>query len=238
MKNLLVVVVVALGTVVLSARNVKADEKRDRAAIAEALGKLATSATSLARDAKSLDDRSARKKFAPAAQDLADDLVALARRANKDVALKTIAKDAQEIDKSAAGLLDLADDIEDKDERKALRARAALIGQGVASVRKQIDGAANQDSKPAASQRFTGIIYNNSNDCSWAENVRFLLSANGKQVWTSGLVFPGKSTSVALDKGSYFVRVVDTAGSKLLAQGTLEASKEGWAFKSGCVNQD
>lgn len=236
MKN--VVVVMALVGVVGTAH---ADQKSDRAAIADTLSKLSTSAATLSRDAKALDDRGARKKFAPAASELADDLAALARRTVKDVPLKSIAQDASEIDKAADALVDLADEVEDKDERKALRSQATLIQQGVAQVRKSIDSAstaAAKDDKPAAPERFTGLLFNNSDACSWSENVRFVLSAGGQQVWKSDLVFPGRNTSVVLHKGSYLVQVLDTAGSKLLARGTVEATKEGWIFKSGCVNQD
>jgi hypothetical protein len=132
------------------------------------------------------------------------------------VPLKSIAKDAVEIDEAAAALVDLADDVDDKDERKTLRAQAGLL----------------------VSHLVVSSTRCRSNACSWEENVRFVVTAAGQQIWTSGLVFPGKNASVVVYKGSYLVQVVDTAGSKLLARGTLEANKEGWTFRSGCVNQD
>lgn len=211
----------------------------DRAQIADALNKLSASAASLAQTAKASDDRGARKKFGPAAQDLGDDLAALARRAAKDVPLKTIGKDAAEIDKDASALVDLADEAEDKDERKTLRQTATLIQQGIAGVRKSIDAeAAKSDGKASeAPQRFTGRLFNNSNDCSWAENLRFAISRNGQQVVETQLVFPGRDHSLVLEKGSYLVQLLDTT-KKSLGQATLEVGKEGWTFKSGCVNQD
>jgi Skp family chaperone for outer membrane proteins len=214
-----------------------ADQKADRAAIAEALTKLATSATALGQTAKASDDRGARKKFAPAATELGDDLAALARRAGKDVPLKTLGKEAAEIEKDANALVELADEAEDKAERKSLRSQAALIGQGIATVKKSIESASTKEDKPAEVAKFTGRLLNNSDSCSWAENVRFVISANGQQVFQSQLVFPGKDLPLVLSKGTYLVQVTDTVG-KLLAQGNLAAEREGWSYKSGCVNQD
>jgi len=226
-----------LAIVVIGIPSARADQKADRAAIAESLTKLAASAAALGQAAKGSDDRGARKKFAPAATELGDDLAALARRAGKDVPLKTIGKDAAAIEKDANALIELADEAEDKDERKSLRSQAVLIGQGVATARKSIETASAKDDKPAEAAKFTGRLFNNSNSCSWEENVRFVISANGQQVFQSQLVFPGKDLPLVLHKGSYLVQVTDTVG-KLLAQGTLAADREGWSFKSGCVNQD
>lgn len=232
-------VVIAFAILVIGLPRAHADEKADRAAIADALNKLAASASSLAQTAKSSDDRGARKKFAPAAADLGDDLAALARRAGKDVPFKTISKDAAAIEKDATALVELADEADDKDERKSLRANAALISQNLAGVRKTIDSASTKaDAAPPAPSRFTGQLINNSGDCSWSENVYFIVSANGQVVYKSGLVFPGKAQSLVLEKATYFVQVTDTAGSKQLAQGQLAPAKDGWAFKTGCVNQD
>ena len=214
-----------------------AAQAESRASIADSLNKLAASAAALGQTAKASDDRGARKKFAPAATELGDDLASLARRAGKDVPLKAIAKDAAEIEKAANSLIELADEAEDKDERKSLRSQAVLIGQGVATARKSIESASAKDDKPTEAPKFTGRLFNNSNSCSWEENVRFVISANGQQVFQSQLVFPGKDLPLVLHKGSYLVQVTDTVG-KLLAQGTLAADREGWSFKSGCVNQD
>jgi hypothetical protein len=222
-------------------RSAQADQKADRAVITDALTKISTSAAQLAQTAKASDDRGARKKFAPAALELSDDLAALARRSAKDVPLKAIGKDAAGAEKDSAALIELADEAEDKEERKALRAHAVLLGQAVTGVRKYIDQAAAKADEPtaapAAPAKFTGRLFNNSNSCSWEENVKFLISANGTQVFASGLVFPGKDLPLVLHKGSYLVQVTDTVG-KLLAQGTLAADREGWIYKSGCVNQD
>jgi hypothetical protein len=226
--------------IVLLATSAHADQKSDRTAIADSLNKLSASAAALAQTAKSSDDRGARKKFAPAAADLGDDLAALARRTGKDVPLKTISKDAAAIEKDANALIELADEAEDKAERKSLRATAVLIGQGIANARKSIDAAAATDDKPAAPAapiRFTGRILNNSDSCSWAENLRFNVSRNGQVVFQSGLVFPGKDQPLVVEKGQYLIQFTDTSG-KHLGQGTLDANKDGWSFKSGCVNQD
>jgi len=206
----------------------------DRPALADAFTKLSASATALGKTAKASDDRGARKRFAPAAVELGDDLAALARRLGKDVPMKAIATDAAEADKAAAKLVELADEVEDKEERKTMRAQASLIEQGIAALRKQLDEA---PAAPAAPQRFTGHILNTSDACSWSENLKFIVSANGTQVFASQMVFPGKDISLVVEKGRYLVQSLDTSG-KLLAQGNLDANREGWIFKSGCVNKD
>ena len=219
----------------------RADVKADRAALGDALTKLSASATALGKAAKAADDRGARKKFAPMATELGDDLSALVRRIAKDVPLKTVAGDAAEADKTAAKLVELADEIEDKEERKTMRAQASLIAQGVAVQRKQLDAVAAAEGAgggtAAAAQRFTGRLVNNSDSCSWAENLKFVVSRNGAQVFASQLVFPGKDQPLVLERGGYLVVSTDVTG-KQLAQGNLDANREGWMFKSGCVNQN
>lgn len=215
-----------------------ADQKADRAAIADTLTRLSASATSVAKAAQASDDRGARKKFGPAATELGDDLAALAKRVGKDVALKSIAADAAAIDKDATALIELADEAEDKDERKSLRSQAVLIEQGVAGVRKAIDAVKDNDQAPHGAAKLTGRLVNNSNDCSWEENLKFVISRNGQQVFvTQTMVFPGRDVALVLDAGSYVVQLLDTSG-KFLGQKPLDASKEGWTFKSGCVNQN
>ena len=86
-----------------------ADGKADRSALADALTKLSASATNLGKAAKAADDRGARKKFAPAAIEVGDDLAALARRIGKDVPLKTVSGDAAEAEKAAAKLVEVPD---------------------------------------------------------------------------------------------------------------------------------
>ena len=243
MKLPQVLKVIALGAVlVVGLARAHADERADRAAIAETLTKLSAGASSTASAAKASDDRGARKKFAPAATDLGDDLAALARRAVKDVPLKAIAKDAAGIAKDAGALVELADEVEDKDLRKQLRASAQLLADGVASVRKSIDTAVASADKggavpAAAATRYTGRIFNNSDSCSWEENLKFVVSRDGQQVFTSQMVFPGKDFALVVEKGRYLVQFFDTSG-KFLGQGNLDANREGWMFKSGCVNQD
>lgn len=215
----------------------RADQKADRAAIATTLNQLSANAAALAKTAKASEDRGARKKFGPAAAEIADDLAALAKRLGKDVAMKAIATDAAAIDKDATALVDLADEDEDKEERKSLRSQASMIQQGIAGARKAID-AVKDDAAASAPQRFSGRLVNNSDSCSWAENLKFVITRDGQQVFaTQNMVFPGKDFALALDKGKYAVSVHDTSG-KLLGQGTLDANKEGWIYKSGCVNQD
>ena len=119
----------------------------------------------------------------------------------------------------------------------AAPAQATAISQGIVSVHQGLDTAADGDAKPAAAARVTGRLLNNSDSCSWAENIKFVVSRNGAQVFASGMVFPGKEQPLVLDKGSYLVQFFDTSG-KHLGEATLDANREGWAFKSGCVNQD
>ena len=216
----------------------RADQKKDRASIADGLGKLSASAAELAKTARASDDRGARKKFGPAAAELGDDLAALAKRVGKDVAVKSLVSDAAAIDKDATALVDLADEADDKAERKSLRAQATLIHQGIANARKALDALKDGDGAAAGAQRYSGRLLNNSDSCSWAENLKFVVSRDGQQVFsTLNMVFPGKDVSLALEKGRYVVVLHDTSG-KVLGQSNLDATKEGWIFKSGCVNQD
>lgn len=210
--------------------------RADRPALVDAFTRLSASATALGKAARASDDRGARKKFAPAATELGDDLAALARRLGKDVPLKTVAGDAAEADKAAARLVELADEVEDKDERKAMRAQASLVEQGIAALRKQLD-AKEEATAPAAPQRFTGHLSNTSDACSWSENLKFVVSRDGAQVFASQIVFPGKDLALVVEKGRYLVQLLDTSG-KLMGQATLDANREGWLFKSGCVNKD
>ena len=217
-----------------------ADAKADHASLADAATKLSASAATLAKTAKASDDRGARKKFAPAAQDLSDDLAAFSRRAAKDQSFKTLAADATALVKDSTALVELADEAEDKEERKALRAQAVLIQQGVANLGKQlIAAAASEDkggTKPAdtAPKKFSGRMFNNTDKCDWPENVFFQLSRNGQVVWKSALVFPGKNSAVVLEEGQYVVSILETNGD-FLAQKTLDAKAEGWQLVSGCV---
>ena len=145
--------VVAVAVVLLG--RASADSATDRAAIADSAVKLSASATSLAKSASSSDDRAVRKKFAPRATEISDDLTALARRVRKDIPLDAIAKDTLDIAKDAAELIDLADEAEEKDERKSLRAQAQLLEQGVVAMRKNVETIASkkEDKKPAGPAR-------------------------------------------------------------------------------------
>ena len=153
--QLLVLILVLVSSV----RHASADAAADRAAVADAIGKLGASAEALGRTAKASEDRNVRKKFAPSATELGDDLAALARRARKDVPLAAIVKDAVAINKDATALVELADEADDKDERKSLRAQATLLQQGVAGLRKTLDAIAAKpdDGKRPAAERPTPI---------------------------------------------------------------------------------
>ena len=236
--HVLVVVWMSMASILIGTAPSRADEKTDRAGVADSLAKLSSSAATLASTAKASDDRGARKKFAPAASELSDDLAALSRRATKDVPWKAIAKDAADISRDADKLVDLADEADDKDTRKSLRAQATSVVQGVAAVRKSIDAASSSSASAAqAPSRFTGRLVNNSDSCSWAENLKFVVSRDGQSAFTSQMVFPGKDVGTVLAGGRYLVQFFDTSG-KLLGQNNLDASRDGWMFKSGCVNQD
>jgi len=216
-----------------------ADAKADRAAVIDAVGKLATIANDLAATAKKSDDRGARKKFAPAATELGDDLAAFARRLAKDVPAKSLIADATGIDKDAQALVELADEAEDKEERKEFRKQAVLIQQATAAVKKLVEQVvAQEDSKDAKPvQRYTGRLFNNTDDCDLPENVKFVLSRDGQRVFTANMVFPGKSFELAVEKGRYNVQILDTTDT-FLAQRTLDANVEGWTLSSGCVKDD
>lgn len=146
MRSKLSVVGLALVAVVLSwfgSGAARADGARDRAVISETLDKLGGAAHALAKAAQGSDDRAVRKKFAPAATDLGDDLQALSRRAGKaDVGLDVVVKGLGPIDKDAVALVDLADEAEDKAERKSLRAQASQLQQQISAARKIIEAIA------------------------------------------------------------------------------------------------
>ena len=113
--------------------------QRDRAAVVEVLGRLATAAEALGHTAKASDDRGVRKKLAPHVVELADDLITLVGRAKKDVPLETVSKELAAIDRDATVLIELADEADDKGERKSLRSQAVLLEQAVASASKSVD---------------------------------------------------------------------------------------------------
>lgn len=212
-----------------------ADAKSDRAALVDAATKLSTSAGTLGKAAKASDDRGARKKFAPAAVELGDDLAAFARRVGKDVPFKSLAKDMSDLVKDAHALVELADEAEDKEDRKTLRAQAVLLEQGVIGLGTQLVAAAQkEEAKPAAAKRFNGRIFNNTDKCNWGENLKFVVSREGQTIGTTGLVFPGKSYSTVLEQGTYLVQILETNG-EFLAQKTIEVKTEGWQLVSGCV---
>jgi hypothetical protein len=131
-----------------------ADSTTDRAAIVDALTKLASYADSVARAAQRSDDRGVRKNFAPRALDVADDLEALANRARKDVGYRSLGKDALDIDRDALALVELADEAQDKTERKTLRAQAVTLEQSIATTHKVLEAlAARDDDKQARPQK-------------------------------------------------------------------------------------
>jgi hypothetical protein len=242
----LTLTLIALIAVALFATPAAADATADHAALADAATKLSANAASLAKIAKESDDRGARKKFGPAAQDLSDDLAAFARRAAKDQPFKALASDAAALVKDSTALVELADEAEDKDTRKALRAHAVLIQTGVANMGKQLVAASQAEdkgggggAKPAEARRFTGLLVNNSDNdkCSdtFAENVFFQVVSNGQAIWKSQLVFPGKNTALALHEGQYVIQILGSA-SNLIAQRPFDAKAEGWQFNTGCVD--
>jgi len=148
MLSILSVVALLLGF----ATRAHADAAADRAVIADSLTKLAAMAHGLGKTAAGSDDRAVRKKFAPAATDLGDDLEALGRRAAKvDVAIETVVKGLGPIDKDAAQLVDLADEAEDKAERKNLRAQATQLQSTISAAKKIIEAyASKKDDAKAA----------------------------------------------------------------------------------------
>lgn len=131
--------IMMVACVVLGAGRAEADHAGERAAVADGAIRLSVNASALAKTARDSDDRAVRRTFGPRAMDLADDLTALARRAQKDVPLQAIAKDALALGRDAAELVDLADEAEEKEERKSLRAQAQVIAQGITNLRKQVE---------------------------------------------------------------------------------------------------
>lgn len=154
----------ALLLVIATAARADADSAQERSVISETLDKLGNAAHALAKTAQSSDDRGARKKFASAATDLGDDLKGLARRAAKqEVALAVVVQGLGEIDKDALGLVDVADEVSDKQERKTLRAQAVQLQQQIATAKKIIDQIANKKEEAKAApgnQAMTDAAFN------------------------------------------------------------------------------
>ena len=99
----------------------------------------------------------------------------------------------------------------------------ALYGTGLAAA-------------PAV-RRFTGSLLNVSNGdaCNIGENLRFVVSRDGQAVFTSGLVFPGKSVQAALHEGNYAVNLLDSSGNTSFGVKTLSVRRDAWTFSSGCI---
>lgn len=161
----------------------------DRGAVADAFGKLSEYAEGLAASAARSGDRAVRKKLAPRTTDVADDLGALASRARKDVSYATLAREAAAIGRDAALLVELTDEAEDKAERKALRAQAVALEQGVATVRGVLEALAREDDRPkqpakpvpmkaAAFEQLVGAIRAASFDDDKVEVVRHAAQTN------------------------------------------------------------
>ncbi len=137
LASLVTIVALVLG---LAAAKAHADAASDRAVIADSLSKMAVVAHQLGKAAQGSDDRGVRKKFAPVANDIGDDLDALARRAGKpDVEISVIVKGMAPIEKDATQLVDLADEAEDKAERKKLRADASQLQATISAAKKLIE---------------------------------------------------------------------------------------------------
>jgi hypothetical protein len=237
MRTNLLTSVVASVVIVSTVGTASADSASDRAAVSDGLNKLSSKAAALAATAKKSDDRAVRKKFAPKAEELADDLTSLAKRAAKDVALASIAKEAVSIGKDANALVELADEAEDKEERKSLRAQAALIEQTLTSVRQLAEAtAAKADDKPVAAKRFTGRLINSTDKCDWIDHVIFVVTRDGQQYFKSTLVPPGKQQSLVLETGDYAVSIGDTAGT-IYKSATFKVGKEGWVWDTGCYDR-
>ncbi len=144
-----------------------ADAGRERAAIADSLDKLASNAMTLARTAHRSEDRALRRRFARAATDLGDDLDALARRARRpNVEIDVIARTLRHLDQDAQRLVDLADDADDRYERKDLRRQATQLEQMIGASQKLIAAYASKDTsddrrpaKPAGPTPMTDAAY-------------------------------------------------------------------------------
>ena len=140
--------IITIFIVLLAARRAAADEAADRAAVADAFGKLADYAESLATTAGRSEDRAVRKRFAPRATEVGEDLENLARRTRKDVGYAVLAKETLTLAREAATLPELADEASDKAERKSLRAQAQTLEQSVSAMHKILDALAAKQDKP------------------------------------------------------------------------------------------
>ena len=124
---------------VTGAPRADADAAADRASLAGSLDRVAKQADTLLRDANDSDDRAVRKKFAPRVEELADDLEGAARKVRKDASWDAVRKELQSISRDASDLVDLADEAEDKAERRALRQQATQLETGVTNAIRDLD---------------------------------------------------------------------------------------------------
>src|SRR5688500_3219699 len=81
-----------------------ADPAADRANLAGTIDRIAKQADTLLRDAEDSGDRAVRKKLAPLAEEIADDLAKVARRLRKDAPWDAVRKDLQTLSRDAADL--------------------------------------------------------------------------------------------------------------------------------------
>lgn len=98
---------------------------------------------------------------------------------------------------------------------------------------------AKKDGRGPGTVKFSGRLVNSTDHCSWPENLKFVITRNGEQVYAAPqMVFPGKTVPVVLDRGRYAVQALDTSGNPLGGAQQLNVVSEGWSFNSGCVKDN
>jgi hypothetical protein len=93
--------------------------------------------------------------------------------------------------------------------------------------------------QPSPAKAFSGRLLNTSGSdaCDVGENLRFKVSRNGREVFTSQLVFPGRGVEVALEAGTYAVSLLGV-GITTFGMRAFVVKGEAWTFASGCVKED
>jgi hypothetical protein len=235
MKSLLAVVLLVPCLVPTKA---VADDKSQRSLAAAQFQSLADTAKALADTAKASEDRAARKRFAPAALDISDDVTMLAKRVLREVEWKIILSDAESIRKQTKALIAMADDVEEKDERKVLRAAAVQLDDGLANAVKVVQAIpVSKNAESVKLRRFSGVFINDSNadKCDMPMHVTFRVYRGGSEVFATNLVPAGKQIATGLDEGEYMLTLGDT--TEVWINTKLVVGKEGWAFRTGCINK-
>jgi hypothetical protein len=161
--------IVAAGALFLLTSTASALNERQRTDLSVAYALIARVADNVGDRAKDSDERAVRRKFGNQAHSLAEEATELARKAKQGTALSTLRRQTANLEEEAKHLVELADESSDREERKALRARAVAIQGAVGKVHDklvELERADESDSKneardenaPMSRESFAGLL--------------------------------------------------------------------------------